>query len=341
MSHFRLLCEPLELELAHPFTIARGTKKSVRNVMVTLSADGFTGYGEAAPNSRYGEDAEKVLGYLKNIPDNFFDDVQSADELVSKLGDYNRSVKSAQAAVEMAWLDWWAKSKGQSLWSLWQAPSNSTPPTSYTIALDTIDIMQQKVQEAKEFPILKVKLGTDRDRKIIEAIRSVTDKPIRVDANEGWTDLETAKNHIAFLANQNIELVEQPMPSDLDNQMKELYDWSPLPLIADERFTGSESLSEIAQMFDGINIKLAKIGSLTKVKTVLSEALKQDLQVMVGCMIESTLGIAAGALLGTWADYIDLDGHLLISDDPFEGLELTDDKQLCLGNAPGLGITKK
>lgn len=341
MSRFNFSYQPLELELAHPFTIARGTKESVRNVVVAISADGITGYGEAAPNSRYDENAEKVLSYLKTIPVDFFNHIQSGDQLFSRLDNYNASVKSAQSAVEMAWLDWWGKRKNQPLWKLWQAPSHFTPVTSYTIALDTIDVMQKKVQEAADYPILKVKLGTDRDRAIIKAMRAVTDKPIRVDANEGWGNLETAKDQIAFLADQNIEFVEQPMPADRDNQMKELHDWSPLPLIADERFTGNESLSEIAAMFDGINIKLAKMGSLIKARKIIEKAAEHNLQVMIGCMIESSLGIAAGALLGTWADYVDLDGHLLISEDPFEGLKLTDDKKICLSNAAGLGITKK
>ncbi len=241
----------------------------------------------------------------------------------------------------MAWLDWWGKTQDQPLWKLWNAPSNTTPPTSYTIGLDTIDVMQQKVKDATAYPILKVKLGTDRDREIIKAIREITDKPIRVDANEGWTTIDEAKRQIIFLADQNIELVEQAMPASLNHQMKELKQWSPLPLMADESFLGDENLDEIAQCFDGINIKLMKIGSLVKTRKVIDEARKRDLEIMIGCMIESSLANAAGALLGTWADYVDLDGHLLIGNDPFEGLELNEEKQVMLSEKPGLSVTEK
>jgi L-alanine-DL-glutamate epimerase-like enolase superfamily enzyme len=199
--------------------------------------------------------------------------------------------------------------------------------------------MQQKVKAAADYPILKVKLGTGRDQAIIGAIREVTDKPIRVDANEGWTNIETAKKHISFLAENNIELVEQPMPSAMHDEMTRLKQWSPLPLMADESFIGDENLGQIAEAFDGINIKLMKTGSLVKAREVIRKARQFNLQVMVGCMIESSLAISAGALVGTWADYVDLDGFLLIRDDPYEGLGLTAYKEIVLGNGNGLGVS--
>ena len=202
-------------------------------------------------------------------------------------------------------------------------------------------MMQEKVEAADAFPILKVKLGTDSDREIIRAIRQVTDKPIRVDANEGWETLEVAKEQIAFLHEQNIELVEQPMPSSSKKEMAELREWAPLPVFADESFEGDEDLDEMASQFDGINIKLMKIGSLVKARNVIAQARKRDLQIMVGCMIESSLAISAGALIGTWADYVDLDGFLLIKDDPFQGLQLSDEKEVILGDDPGLSVRPK
>jgi L-alanine-DL-glutamate epimerase-like enolase superfamily enzyme len=241
----------------------------------------------------------------------------------------------------MAWLDWWGKSQQQPLWKLWNAPSNKTPITSYTIGLDEIDDMQQKVKAAAEYPVLKVKLGTDRDREIIKAIRAITDKPIRVDANEGWKDLATAKELISFLESQDIELVEQPMPSEMYDEMVQLKKWSPLPLMADESFKGDEDLDHLARAFDGINIKLSKIGSLVKARNVIKLAHAKSLQVMVGCMISSSLAISAGALIGSWADYVDLDGFLLIRKDPFKGLALTEAKEIMLSDKPGLGVWPK
>lgn len=339
MSRYDISWETKKLELKQPFTIARGTKKTVSNVFVKLSAGGVEGLGEAGPNIRYGEDAEKVMGFIKSLSKDFFDDVDTGEQLSDKLLSMPGQVKSAMAALEMAWLDHFGKTKGEPLWRLWDAPSNTTRPTSYTIGLDSREIIQEKVRAASEYPILKVKLGTDRDRDIISTIRQITNKPIRVDANEGWADIDTAKKQIAFLAEQNIEIVEQPMPSAMIEAMQELKKWSPIPLIADESFTGSENLDVITRAFDGINIKLMKMGSLVKARQVIAKARKRGLSVMVGCMIESSLANAAGALPGLWADYVDLDGHLLIKNDPGKGLTLDSDKCVVLNDRPGLGVS--
>jgi L-alanine-DL-glutamate epimerase-like enolase superfamily enzyme len=342
MPRFKLEKRISELTLQNPFTIARGTKETVRNVVVTLTADNITGYGEAGPNKRYDENAETVIEYLDYLPEALFENIGNPDELIHRIDNLPaKPVKSAQTAVEMAWLDWWGKTHQQPLWKLLDAPSDKTPPTSFTIGLDEIEVMQQKVKDAAGFPILKVKLGTDRDRYIIKALREITDKPIRVDANEGWKDLSTAKTRIAFLAEQNIEFVEQPMPEAMHDEMAQLKKWSPLPLMADESFKGGEDLDHTARAFDGINIKLMKIGSVVKARCVIEEARKRNLQVMVGCMIESSLANAAGALLGTWADHVDLDGHLLIGNDPFEGLHLDEEKRVVLSDEPGLGVRRR
>ena len=341
MSRFKLEFEKLELVPSHPFTIARGTKKTVPNVLVKLMADGVTGLGEAGPNSRYNEDAESVITFLQQLPASFFDEINSAEALWKKLRQIEEPVQSAKTAIEMAWLDWWGKIEGQPLWKLWDAPSQKTPPTSFTIGLDEIDVMQQKVEGAEEYPILKVKLGTDRDKEIIKGIREVSDQIIRVDANEGWEDLETAKEAIRFLADQNVEFIEQPMPASCKEELVQLKEWSPLPIVADESLVGSEYMDEIAEQFDGINIKLQKVGSLVEALKLIKKARARNIEVMIGCMIESSLGISAGALLGTWADYVDLDGHLLISNDPFSGLTLTDEKRIKLSRLPGLGVTER
>lgn len=340
MSRFNIRCETKELVLKQPFTIARGTRKTVPNVFITLSADGCRGVGEAAPNSRYDENASKVTAFIENLPDDFFENIPTVEALSAKLDARQPQVKSARAAVEMAWLDWWGKKRKKPLWRLWNAPSNSTPPTSYTIGLDTLEVMREKVRAASAYPILKVKLGTDRDRTIIETIREITEKPIRVDANEGWKTLDEAKAKISFLAGRNIEMVEQPMPSAMTGRMKGLKQWSPLPLMADESFIGEEDLGEIAEAFHGINVKLMKIGSLVKARAVFDEARKRNLNVMTGCMIESSLANTAGALLGLWSDYVDLDGHLLIKNDPYEGLNLDHEMRAVLSQKPGLGVSE-
>lgn len=338
MSHFKLSFSPLDLRLSQPFTIARGTKRVVNNVQVTITDGTLTGYGEAGPNARYEEDAETVMAFLNKLPDNFFDNVDGPGTIPNRLAHLSPPVYSAKAAVEMAWLDWWGKHAGRPLWELWDAPSATGPVTSYTIGLDTVDVMQQKVRAAAEFPIYKVKLGTDRDRAIIRGLREVTDKPIRVDANEGWTTLDEARAMVDFLADQNIELVEQPMPAGRTDDQRKLREYSPLPLCADESFMGHESLDAIAGAFDIINIKLMKLGSMVKARAVTDEARKRGLKVMIGCMIESSIANTAGAVLSLWADYADLDGHLLIADDPAMGLRLDEQKRVVLPDMPGLGV---
>lgn len=341
MSHFEINWEVFPLKLKEVFTISRGSKSEVPNVFLSVTKNGITGFGEAGPNTRYEETPEKVIEYFKGLPDNFFDEIKSPDEIAQKLQTLGiPHIQSAKAAIEMAWLDWWAKSKNEPLWRLWELNSPKSPVTSYTIGLDTPERMQQKIRAASQYPVYKIKLGTDRDREIIEAIREVTDKPLRVDANEGWTTLEQAKREIEFLATQNVELIEQPMPSLEFELMKELKKWSPLPLAADESFIGDENLEEIAEAFHVINIKLMKIGSLMKAREVIKEAHFLGMEVMIGCMIESSLANAAGALLALEAEYADLDGHLLIGNDPFKGLNVLNSGEIELSEKPGFGVSK-
>ncbi|HBX67211.1 MAG TPA: dipeptide epimerase, partial [Balneolaceae bacterium] len=270
MSRFEINWEVIPLKLKEVFTISRGSKSEVPNVFLSITKNGITGYGEAGPNTRYDETADKVIQYLEALPEGFFDSISSADEIATELEvlKISPNVQSAKAAIEMAWMDWWGKSKEQPLWKLWGNDLPVGPVTSYTIGLDTPEKMQQKIRAADQYPVYKIKLGTDRDREIIEAIRDVTDKPLRVDANEGWTTLEQARKEIEFLSSQNVELIEQPMPAKEFDQMKELKKWSPLPLAADESFIGDENLAQISEAFHIINIKLMKIGSLVKARNV-------------------------------------------------------------------------
>lgn len=341
MPEFSIQAFKYPLHLKEAFTISRGTKKTVENVFIRMSTDGITGFGEAAPNRRYQEDADEVLNFVWKIAPEGKLKADALSDLLNIIHNEPGTVKSAAAALEMAWWDWFAKVRDRPLWKLWGSETPETPVTSYTIGIDEPDIMQQKAMNADHFPVFKVKLGTGRDREMINSLRKITDKPIRIDANEGWNSLEYARDMIRFLGDKNVELVEQPMPSSNIAEMKELKKWSPLPLFADESFTGVEDISQISECFHGINIKLMKAGSLKKSLLLLKEAQKKGLKVMVGCMIESSLAISAGALLGLMADIVDLDGFLLINNDPFEGIKLTSDCRLRLPESAGLGIKAK
>lgn len=340
MSHFSTHWEVKELFLKNVFTIARGSKASVRNVFLTLKRNGFEGIGEAGPNTRYDETAETVIQFFERFPFDGLEAVETEAELERYITENsaNNSPQSAKTAIEMAWLDWWSKSQDKPLWKLWGANSQVGPLTSYTIGLDEVAIMQRKIKEAEQYPIYKIKLGTEHDREIIEGIREVTDKPLRVDANEGWETVDQAKKEIEHLERNGIEIVEQPMHSSMKEELKELKKWSPLPLMADESFTGSEPLSEIAESFHIINIKLMKIGSLVKAKRTIKQAQDLGLKVMIGCMIESSLAISAGGVLASFCEYADLDGNLLISNDPYLGLKVLEDGSIDLGDRVGIGI---
>lgn len=338
MSHFKISWRIQSLRLKDVFTISRWSRSEVQNVFIALEKDGITGMGEAAPNKRYNEDAEKVVAVCEALPIGFFDDITTPEELEKKLNELNITVYSAKFALEMAWLDWWGKSKNQPLWKLWGAEFPVGPVSSYTIGIDSIEKMQEKLRAGSQYPNYKIKLGTDHDRNIIQAIRAITDKPIRVDANEGWKTVEQAQTEIEFLATQNVELIEQPMPSVNLEEMTALKKWSPIPLCADESFLGDEDLDEISEAFHVINIKLMKMGSLLKARRVLDEAHQKGLQVMIGCMIESSLADAASGLIALNAEYADLDGHLLIANNPYSGFKLREDGRVMLSDEPGFGV---
>lgn len=349
MSHFSTNWYTLGLQLQNVFTIARSSRSEVPNVFLTIEKDGITGHGESSPNSRYNETPELVEEFFRAFPFQRLNEVETLEqlEIVVGMASKDASVKigkaipeSAKTAIEMAWLDWSGKSQNKPLWELWGAKSPIGPLTSFTIGIDTIEVMQRKVKEAEKYPLYKIKLGTDHDREIIEGLRAVTDKPLRVDANEGWKTVDQAKREIEFLEKQGIEMVEQPMPSSQIKELKELKKWSPLPLMADESFTGTEPLDEIAEQFDILNIKLMKIGSLVKARRTIQEAQQMGMEVMIGCMIESSLANAAGALLALDCKHSDLDGHVLIKNNPYTGLSILEDGRISLSDQPGFGVTK-
>jgi len=328
------------LHLRHRFTIARGSSDVKENIFVSLSHDGVEGLGEAAPNVRYGETPDSAAAALAGLgaalalqPEKY---VEAVAELHARFpGEY-----AAKAALDMAIMDWNGKMLGQPVYRLWGLNPASLPPTSMTIGIDEPAVIAAKTREAGDFSVLKVKLGSADDRAIIRAIRAVSAQTLRVDANEGWTEREAAIREIEWLARQQVELIEQPMPAARAADMAWLKQRSPLPLVADEAFTGPADLPALRDCYHGVNIKLQKCGGMLVARETLAAARVLGLKIMVGCMIESSLGIAAAAHLSAGADWIDLDGHLLIADDPFSGLGLARDR-LLLGAGAGLGVAPR
>ena len=334
----RLSYTTYRLKCTHPFGISRSSYDYYDRIFIYLEQDGFIGRGEAAPSERYNESIPQILERLKSkiiLPKV----VTSIDEVIEIFDRYTSSIKSFRSACINALFDWWTQKNNISLHEYFNYDGIIKNPTSFTIAIGNFDRLAQKVEEAKEYKILKVKLGTDRDKEIISIIRKFTDKPIRVDVNEGW-DLDKAIEMSSWLAEQNVELIEQPLPANDLDKMVELKNRSQFPLIADENCHTSADIENLVKGFDGINIKLAKCGGVDEASKMIEIAKKYNLKIMFGCMMESSIGITAFAQFASQADYLDLDGNLLINNDPYNGLQIIKGVPK-LPKGKGLGLSLK
>lgn len=333
----------LSLSPRNAFNIAREASRVRRDVWVRLTdADGVEGWGEAAATPYYGETAETVEAVLPLL-DAAVREASGGDlfalERIERAvdGAVGRN-RAAKAAVSAALHDLVGKRLGVPVWRLWGLDAVSVP-SSYTIAIDEIEVVRERVREAAAYPILKVKIGTDRDEEMLRVIREeAPDKVLRVDANTAWT-LKQAIAALPMLVEHRVELLEQPMaPGDLDG-MRILRKSSPLPIVADEACRTLADVPRLVGAVDGINIKLSKCGSLREAIRMVHCARAHGMSVMIGCMLESTLGVAAAVQLAPLADWIDLDGAELVADDPFEGPGLRPDGTLRFNAEPGLGVS--
>ncbi|MCK9409979.1 MAG: dipeptide epimerase [Bacteriovoracaceae bacterium] len=327
-----------DLQLKHTFRISRGARNVVPVIILTLEHDGIIGYGEASPAKRYGESLETIDAFFRKTNLSQFDSPLQLEDILTNVDSIEAGNTSAKCAVDLALHDWIGKKLGVPLYQLWGLNPKKTAQCSFTIAIDTKEIVEQKVREAAEYPILKVKVGLDNDEEMITTIRRVTDKVLYVDANEGWKDKHLALERIKWLKDQNVEFVEQPMPAEQFDDLKWLRDKSDLPIIADESVLRLSEVPKLAEAFDGINIKLMKCTGVREAMRMINTARALNMKVMMGCMIESAVGISAGAHLSPLLDYADLDGNVLISNDPFDGVRNIKGA-LTLNDMPGLGVT--
>jgi len=331
--------KPLDLKLTTPFRISRGVQYTSPNVIVEVNHDDYTGYGEASPTEYYGESVETVFACVTMFAGNLGDDPFMIEDIMQRLDKIIRLNPSAKAAVDMALYDIMGKMLGVPVYKLLGLNPARTPRTSFTIGLDSPAQMAKKALLANNYPILKVKVGTRHDLEILKAIREVSSATIRVDANAGWTPKEAIRM-INALAPHNIEFVEQPItPRDLAG-LKLIRDNVPVPIIADESSITCEDIPLLANCVDGINIKLMKCAGIRHALKMIHVARAHNLRVMIGCMIESSLAITAAAHLTPLVDYADLDGNLLIDNDPYVGVTVENGK-LVLPDRPGLGIQEK
>lgn len=331
---------PYELKLRHVFTVATYSRTTTPDVQVEITYDGVTGYGEASMPQYLGQTVQSVTAFLQKVDLSQFNDPFQLEDILAYVDSLSPGDTAAKAAVDIALHDLVGKLLGAPWYKIWGLNKDKASSTTFTIGIDTADVVKQKTREcANQFNILKVKLGRENDKEMIETIRSVTDLPIAVDINQGWKDKEKAIDEIFWLKEHGIVMVEQPMPKELRDDIAWLTEKSPLPIFADEAIQRLKDIKNVAGAYSGINIKLMKCTGMHEAWKMLNYARAIGMKVMVGCMTETSCAVSAAAQLSPAVDFADLDGNLLISNDRFKGMEVVKGK-ITLPDRPGIGVVK-
>lgn len=337
-ARMRLSWEPYELQLRHTFTVATYSRTTTPDVQVRIDYDGFTGYGEASMPPYLGQTVESVCAFLDKVDLGRFSDPFQLEDILAYVDSLSPGDTAAKAAVDIALHDLVGKLLGQPWFRLWGLDPAKAPNTTFTIGIDTPEVVREKTREcAGQFNILKVKVGLDNDVEMIRTIREITDLPIAVDANQGWTDREKALDEILWLAEQGVVMVEQPMPKERLDDNAWITERSPLPIFADESIQRLADIPAIKGAYSGINIKLMKCTGMREAWKMLTYARAEGMRVMVGCMTETSCAVSAAAQLSPAVDFADLDGNLLISNDRFTGVTV-EGGRLVLPDRPGIGL---
>lgn len=334
----QLILHPITLKLKHHFKIAHDSRSVQKALIIELKHENISGFGEASASNYYNYSIEGMMALLeqnrKAIESYNFEAPEEFWEKSSKLLASN---SFALSALDVAIYDLYAKSKKKSLIDLWGARGMQSPNTNYTIGIDTIEKMADKLQEFR-WPLYKIKLGTKEDLKIVKELRKLTSSIFRVDANCGWTVTETLKN-AREMQHLGVEFIEQPLAANNWHGMKEVFENSPLPIMADESIVEESDVKKCVNHFHGVNIKLMKCGGFTPALRMIKEAKSIGMKVMVGCMTESSVGVASVAQLRPFLDYVDMDGSLLITNDIAQGPEFVDGR-IIMPTGPGIGIDR-
>lgn len=340
MSKMFLSWKNYQLQLKYPFTISSYSRTHTPVVLVEIAYDGLIGYGEASLPQYLGETQDTVSAFLQKIDLTQFKDPFDLDDILSYIDKLDEGNTAAKASIDIALHDLIGKLKNQSWFNIWGLNPSETPFSTYTIGIDTDEIVKEKVdQVSNDFKILKVKLGGKDDRQMIEVIRSVTDLPLAIDANQGWNDRIYALETIHWLKEKGVVMIEQPMSKfDLEGNAW-LTQHSPLPIYADESVQRLSDLPLIKEAFSGINIKLMKCTGMCEAWKMISAAAQLNMDVMIGCMTETSCAISAAAQLSPAVKFADLDGAMLITNDCFEGMEIKKGK-IVLSDLPGIGVSK-
>lgn len=326
------------LNLQHTWTTVMSSSQYRDTFFVELAKDGLTGIGEGAPIIRYKESAQTCDDALKAItPWLEKQDPRAFHKMMAGVFQRIEGNWAAKAAIDIALLDWAGKRLGIPVFRLFGLDRADAPLTTFSIGIDKADVIRQKVREAEAYPVLKVKVGLDNDEEVLDAVRSATKKPLRVDANEGFKSKEQAVEKINWLEKQGVEFVEQPLPAANLEDMNWIRKRVHIPIIADEACLHPADIPRLAPHFDGVNVKIDKCGGLLEGRRMIELARSLNLKVMLGCMISSSAAITAAAHLSPLVDYADLDGFLLIANDPYSGVQV-DKGRLILPDRPGLGL---
>lgn len=339
MGKFTLRFRPYTLEMRHVFTVASFSRTTTPVVLTELSYDGVVGYGEASMPPYLGETQESVINFLRQVNLSAFASPFETADILHYIDNIALQNTAAKASLDIALHDLIGKLMGQPFYKIWGLNPQHIPPTSYTIGIDTEDMIRKKVAEATEFQILKVKLGLDSDRMIIDTIRSVTDVPLCADVNQGWTDKHAALDMAHWLHEKDVVFLEQPMPKHMIDENAWLTEHSPIPTIADEACQRLVDVPALKDVYSGINIKLMKCTGMREAKKMAELAKALDMKVMLGCMTETSCAISAAAQLAPLCDWADLDGALLISNDRFDGMQVQSGNCV-LPDRPGIGVIK-
>jgi L-Ala-D/L-Glu epimerase / N-acetyl-D-glutamate racemase len=336
----KLSFHPYTLKLKHTFTVSSFSRNETPVVLTEIEYDGKVGYGEASLPQYLGETQESVMSFLSKIDFRQFEDPLDSENVLNYVDNIEDGNNAAKASVDIALHDLIGKLLKIPLFKYFGLTKPVNAYTSYTIGIDSKEIIKTKIDEAKDFKYLKIKLGRGNDKEIIETIRSVTNTPLYVDVNQGWKDKQEALGMIEWLAGKNVILIEQPLPKENIDDIVWLNEKSPLPIIADESVKKLNDIDKVKGIYSGINIKLMKSTGLREAFLMMKKAKDLNLKILLGCMTETSCAVSAAAHLSSLADWLDLDGPLLISNDLFEGISYIEG-EIILNNLPGIGLVKK
>lgn len=337
-GRMKLSFRPYELKLAHVFTVSSYSRTSTPGIQLQIEYEGVTGYGEASMPQYLGQSVESVSRFLERVDLSRFPDPFQLEDILAYVDSLSPGDTAAKAAVDIALHDLVGKLLGAPWYRIWGLNPAKAPNTTFTIGIDTPEVVRVKTREcADRFRILKVKVGLDNDKEMIRTIREITDLPIAVDANQGWKDRAQALEEIFWLKEHGVVMVEQPMAKERLDDNAWITERSPLPVFADEAVQRLADIPGIKGAYHGINIKLMKCTGMREAWKMANYAKAEGMRVMVGCMTETSCAVSAAAQLSPLADFADLDGNLLITNDIFDGMQVLDGK-ITLPDRPGIGV---